>query len=209
MSTVHPLSPYGPGTGESNPPCCVPDCGLESYGELPLDPPIPLCSGCMKAVHDHIIATAYPKLVEYAKSQEKYRNPPPRPETRADVVGYVYFIRFGDRVKIGWTSNLWSRLPDVPHDEILLVIEGTMRVEQAQHMRFAEHRIKGEWFAWNDETRAMVVKLAEWQVKQSADAIGSLIPGRLPSEHHPTIVSMRADHGFAVAPPRSLPPRTR
>lgn len=60
----------------------------------------------------------------------------------------VYYVRFGDRVKIGYTSNLANRMQAIPHDEILATESGTFAVEKARHIQFAELRITGEWFQY-------------------------------------------------------------
>lgn len=60
--------------------------------------------------------------------------------------GLVYFMRFGDRVKIGFTTNLPLRLQSIPHDELLATIPGTMADEKRLHSRFAAHRVHHEWF---------------------------------------------------------------
>jgi len=68
-----------------------------------------------------------------------------RAERRAET-GVVYFMRFGDRIKIGFTGNLQQRLVDVPHDELLLTMPGTMADEKRCHAAFAHLRETGEWF---------------------------------------------------------------
>lgn len=60
----------------------------------------------------------------------------------------VYYMRFGDRVKIGYSSNLALRLQSVPNDELLATEPGTMATESARHEQFAELRITGEWFQY-------------------------------------------------------------
>jgi hypothetical protein len=60
---------------------------------------------------------------------------------------FVYYVRFGDRIKIGTTSRLADRLANIPHDEVLAVEPGDVELERQRHNEFAEHHIKGEWFA--------------------------------------------------------------
>lgn len=69
-----------------------------------------------------------------------------RAEQRAREDPKVYFLRFGDRVKIGYTGNLAQRLRALPHDELLGTIPGDESTEWDLHERFAHLRIKGEWF---------------------------------------------------------------
>lgn len=58
----------------------------------------------------------------------------------------VYFARFGDRIKIGTTTNLKQRRAEIPHDEWLLSVSGGRREEQQLHVAFAHLRVVGEWF---------------------------------------------------------------
>lgn len=65
--------------------------------------------------------------------------------------GYVYFIRSGDHVKIGFSSNVRSRLNTIrtacAEDTFVChVVPGTPRKERVYHKRFAQYRVRGEWF---------------------------------------------------------------
>lgn len=64
-----------------------------------------------------------------------------------DANSVVYYVRFSDRIKIGFSRNLGQRLTSIPHDELLTVEPGARAVEARRHRQFAEHRIIGEWFA--------------------------------------------------------------
>lgn len=64
-----------------------------------------------------------------------------------DPDSVVYYIRFGDRIKIGFSRNLGRRLTAIPHDELLTVEPGARKVEANRHRQFAPLRIIGEWFA--------------------------------------------------------------
>lgn len=65
------------------------------------------------------------------------------PDAHAPI---VYYLRFGDRIKIGTTRNLPKRLAAVPHDEVLATELGDFQVEGSRHRQFQHLRIKGEWF---------------------------------------------------------------
>lgn len=65
--------------------------------------------------------------------------------------GHVYFLRSGNAVKIGFSTNLRERQRSIQTAcsepaFICRVIEGDMDTERAFHKRFAEYRLKGEWF---------------------------------------------------------------
>jgi uncharacterized Zn finger protein len=59
----------------------------------------------------------------------------------------VYYLRFGDRVKIGTTTNLALRLVAIPHDELLATEPGSLALEKQRHEQFAHLRVRGEWFS--------------------------------------------------------------
>lgn len=65
--------------------------------------------------------------------------------------GFVYFLRTGDVVKIGFARNVHRRvrsmttaLSEAP--EVLKVIPGTDETERYFHAHFDAYRQKGEWF---------------------------------------------------------------
>lgn len=84
--------------------------------------------------------------------------PSPGPKVRAPGVlgipiisedphkSYVYYIAFGDRIKIGVTTNLINRLDGIPWDEVLTVEPGYRELEQKRHRQFRGSRVHGEWF---------------------------------------------------------------
>jgi hypothetical protein len=63
---------------------------------------------------------------------------------RVDV---VYYLRFGDRIKIGTSGNPRSRLAQLRFDELLAFERGGRSTEQRRHAQFAVDRFPGsEWF---------------------------------------------------------------
>nr|WP_316304651.1 GIY-YIG nuclease family protein [Clavibacter michiganensis] len=70
---------------------------------------------------------------------------------RVDV---VYYIRFGDRLKIGTSANPRQRLGTLRHDELLAFERGGRAVERARHAEFARQRYdRTEWFELDAELR--------------------------------------------------------
>jgi hypothetical protein len=66
------------------------------------------------------------------------------PRPRVDV---VYYIRFGDRMKIGTTSNLRQRMARLWHEELVAIERGGRDRERARHTQFAARRLgTSEWF---------------------------------------------------------------
>lgn len=76
---------------------------------------------------------------------------------------WVYYIRFGNRIKIGTSSNLKGRLSTLPYDEVLAIEPGSYDLERLRHAAFAEYRIDGqaEWFRDTEDLREHIHQLQE------------------------------------------------
>lgn len=73
---------------------------------------------------------------------------------RGEHESVVYFIANGGRVKIGYTTNLKSRVSalSLRTDSVLLALVGGPDLERALHARFAENRSGDtEWFEMSSE----------------------------------------------------------
>lgn len=80
--------------------------------------------------------------------------PPPR-------VDVVYYLRHGDRVKIGTTSNPRQRFAAIWHEQVLAFELGDRRLEQRRHAQFASDRFEGsEWFRMSRSLRRHVATVA-------------------------------------------------
>jgi hypothetical protein len=76
--------------------------------------------------------------------------PPPR-------VDVVYYLRYGERLKIGTSSNPRQRLAAIWHDELLAFERGDRRLEQRRHEQFALERFdRTEWFRLSSRLLAHV-----------------------------------------------------
>lgn len=65
---------------------------------------------------------------------------------RAEVRSVVYYMRIGTRVKIGYTTNLRSRLNAINPEELIATEQGGPKREAERHQEFAHLRVHGEWF---------------------------------------------------------------
>jgi hypothetical protein len=94
-----------------------------------------------------IRAADVPRREPYAQPAQQIAPPKKQPARK----GYVYFFRAGNTVKIGFTTNpreRASKLQTTCPDKAFMAkfVKGTPRTEKAFHDKFAEYRIRGEWF---------------------------------------------------------------
>lgn len=87
----------------------------------------------------------------------------------------VYFMRSGKYIKIGTSTDLYSRLAaiqksggvlmpdglDYPRTELVLAVRGDHRREKDLHRKFAHLRHTGEWFIEKPELTEYIQALAE------------------------------------------------
>ncbi|WP_127820500.1 GIY-YIG nuclease family protein [Microbacterium sp. CPCC 204701] len=139
-------------------------------GAVPRGAPVSLCEGHLTMASDwadaeHGVADVLPSpcLLCGSRLGVRYRSgwlcatcewrhgdlpdaelPPPR-------VDVVYYVRFGERVKIGTSSNPRLRLAAIWHDELLAFERGGRALEQRRHAQFAGDRFsRTEWFRLSD-----------------------------------------------------------
>ena len=109
--------------------CCWPECEA-SVSDFPL------CNThAMKAywmVHSTIEAV-----------RDGMAERPPLVDTRT---GWIYFVRYRDRVKIGYSIEPQTRIKAHPFDEVLAIVPGERIDEKRAHAAFAHLRENGEWF---------------------------------------------------------------
>lgn len=112
--------------------CCWPTCNRETVD-------YPLCKHHQIKVHIRVREQADTIYAEIQREMNRNRKPDPRKP-------HVYFVRYRDRVKIGWSIDPRERVKAHPVDEILAIVPGDHRDEQRYHRQFAHLRENGEWF---------------------------------------------------------------
>lgn len=156
-----------------------PDTGCDCDGPVTAGTPVSLCDVHVKLAFKHYLdtraetdiaeapsteslirrwedaiaeaRTAYPGLLADIQARNA-RDSQEWHETTWDS-HVVYYLRFGDKVKIGTTSNLTRRLREVPHEEVLAVEQGNITLEEMRHEEFAALRVhnRSEWFRATEE----------------------------------------------------------
>jgi len=107
-------------------------------------------------------------LAEVLRQEKPDISYPPQPRQRRSQrsssgrVGYVYFLKCGTVMKIGFSSNPFQRLRALNTglaNEIDFCITriGTMKDEKKLHARLLKHRFKGEWFFYNSEVEEVMM----------------------------------------------------
>lgn len=129
--------------------CCAPDCELHSEPDYP----VPLCRKHLMQVircfQEQLVTFQQdnPLLIEALRGREDAEERLRRTRRyNAKAKHVVYFIRFGDRVKIGTSGDVKRRLEGLPYDEVIGTIPGDATVERLWHTVWADQRITGEWF---------------------------------------------------------------
>ena len=96
----------------------------------------------------------------------------PAPQGRSvPGVRYVYFIRYGAKVKIGTAANVKARLRQLQTGipgkaRIYYVTPGGRALEDELHKLFAADRVAAEWFMWS---AAMVEWIAADEKRRAAE----------------------------------------
>jgi len=76
--------------------------------------------------------------------------------------GFIYFIRAGDAVKIGFTRGdprkrvAALQTGNAEHLRLLTYLAGHSDMEVELHDVLREHRIRGEWFRWTPEVQRVL-----------------------------------------------------
>lgn len=81
-----------------------------------------------------------------------------RPED-SEGASVVYYMRIGNRVKIGWSRNLTSRLSAINPEELMATEPGSRNLERVRHREFGELRTHGEWFRLEGPLEAHIKKI--------------------------------------------------
>lgn len=120
-----------PRTTRSCPRCYVENCFD------PIDWPIARCGRCGTSMSDPSVLLGLAQARESAERDRVNRR-----------VSVIYYVRFGDMVKIGVTTNLAGRMKVIPHDTILALEPGDTTQERARHREFESLLVDGqrEWF---------------------------------------------------------------
>lgn len=137
---------------------------LDEYALLPLEQqripgPCPACGHAgylMLSVADRIRCLS--AFCYYESSSAEFEQL--RRRLLYDLAGersVVYYLKFGDWVKIGTTTRLKQRLQKLQTVEMLYGFEfGGRKLERRRHDNFIHYRMFGEWFEDNTHIRGHI-----------------------------------------------------
>jgi hypothetical protein len=127
----------------------------------------PVCMACAIRVHEGLLrhyntpeVTAFERIRHYNKHGEpRWRDEP----AAQNDPGWVYYIRMGDVIKIGYAIDVTKRMRAYPPSaELLAAHPGTKAVERDMHKRFSEDLARGrEWFRESDDLIAHIASVVE------------------------------------------------
>lgn len=144
--------------------CAAPQCNQTTVEGAP----VPLCGNHLRATFEFaqdMVNDRWPdaatEAVQVAASTKQAYELAEKPVI--SIPSWVYFIRKGDLIKIGYSTFPTQRFKALLPDEVLVVIPGTMRDEQRCHLAFAHLREHGEWFRPGPDLLSFIEDLRQQQ----------------------------------------------
>jgi hypothetical protein len=132
-----------------------------------------ICVACALKVHD-VLSEYYnmPEITALQRIAHRKKTGPEgwREPASQNEAGWVYYIRMGDLVKIGYALDVAKRMRAYPPTaELLAAHPGTQLVEREMHKRFKADLARGrEWFRESPELVAHIAQVVERFGDQSA-----------------------------------------
>ncbi len=134
--------------------CCWPECQAEADGSG-----APLCRNHLARAYRTFKET-YVALLDDVADNTLARALANPPTTKlSERPGHVYFVRFQGLIKIGFTTNMPSRMQAIPHEELLAAVPGQLADEKRCHAAFAHLREQGEWFRPEPDLLACIAEV--------------------------------------------------
>ena len=129
------------------------------------------------------------------------------------MTGFVYFLRCGDFVKIGYSSKPTARLDALrtatPHEsELIAKFPGTISHEKAVHRCLQHLHHRREWFRFTQEVTALISEgLPHLDTTPDMDSIESLFAQLGGPSEVGRIIGRSTEHAAAMKRRKSIPVR--
>lgn len=129
--------------------------GGDCDGPVPPDAPVNVCLPHLQEAFLYIRDKLADRDGEGVTVDGRHMDTNPLNHPSASV---VYYLRWGDLIKIGTTRNLWQRVGSIPHDRLLAIEPGSYELESVRHDEFRQFRAyrNREWFKDCNEIRRHV-----------------------------------------------------
>lgn len=169
--------------------CVWPECSGESR---PGSPFWPLC-----VWHAHEIVRAVEEISPHSEYHDKWqevaaaenqrvlddrRRKSEVLKSRGDHPGWIYYIQFGEQIKIGYSTDVYRRMRSLAANGVLLAVHpGTLKLERSLHRQFALLKVaRNEYFADVPELRAHIDQVLAQFGEPPAPGTGHLRPALRP-----------------------------
>ncbi len=149
------------------------------YYRRPGSPQIRLPGGPRHPDFDRAYAAARNGIRLFSKGQEEPVRVEKRPAPKAPRhtrlrAGYVYFLRIGATIKIGYSADPFNRVTDLRTAiagkvDSFLAVPGTRHDERHFHDQLASYRIEREWFRAHPAVTRAMARAAVYGVGEAFD----------------------------------------
>ena len=87
------------------------------------------------------------------------------------LLTYVIYNHTNSCIKVGYTNNLTQRFSNIQNGNseklsVILTFQGGLSTEKALHSKLRRYRIRGEWFAYNNEVLFILKKFLDEQLAE-------------------------------------------
>jgi hypothetical protein len=174
--TVCATNMCGETSGYMDLPFCE-DCAWKMWSVMDAECPEYMKDAARKGRLDHARRQEASRAAHEAQREIEERA---RPKTKHYYGGWIYYLKVGDLIKIGYTMDLGQRLKAYPpNTELLAKHPGTTQTEKDMHNKFLVHLAKGrEWFKPSDEVmehiEAVKVKYPTLSKKEERERFWSI-----------------------------------
>lgn len=119
--------------------CCIPDCGHL----VPRNRSIPVCRSCGVKIAVYHAGDADLALGVQRERQSQREQAKARRDAAYAGQSQVYYIRIGDHIKIGYSTNLKQRISQLrlQQSALLATEPGGRELEKERHRQFSADRI--------------------------------------------------------------------
>lgn len=131
-----------------NAACTAPHCEARADRAAP----VTLCEKHLRLAFAYVLQAERPDLAGHADRLAYWA-----PEAKA--TGWVYFVRIGDLVKIGFSTQPDRRMKALRPSEVMHLEPGTMADERRCHLAFDHLRVEGELFRPEPDLLAFIADL--------------------------------------------------